>query len=35
MESIFVIHIVSRGWHLCGKSSWKNVTIGQSLFCEQ
>ena len=35
MESIFVTKIASRGWYFCGKSSWKNVKIGQSLFCEQ
>ena len=35
IESIFVTKIASRGWHFFGKSSWKNVKIGQSLFCEQ
>ena len=35
MECILVTKIASRGRHFYGKSSWKNVKIGQSLFCEQ
>ena len=35
MKSIFVTKIASRGWHFYGKSSWKSVEIGQSLFYEQ
>ena len=34
IESIIVTKIVIRGWHFYRISSWKNIKIGQSLFCE-
>ena len=35
MESIYTQTIASRGWHVYGKTSWKNPKKGQTVFAEK
>eukprot|EP00794_Sanderia_malayensis_P001041 gene1041-368_t len=35
MESVYTQSIASRGWHVYGKTSWKNPKTGQKVFAEK